>query len=80
MDITKVVELTSIKQTSNTLVLGANTTITKAMDIFTSVSTIKGFRYLARVRDHLDLVAHIAVRNVSNTLLKWGIIICTNLK
>lgn len=65
LDVSNVYELINYAVTDTTLVLGANTTLTKAMSIFETVSKSRGFKYLTQMRMHLDLVAHIPVRNVS---------------
>lgn len=48
------------------LVIGAGTTLTELMGIFQRWSTKSDFSYLAELYKHLDLVAHVPVRNVSN--------------
>lgn len=68
MDISSVSELTGYDFSNNQLVLGANITLTKAMSIFDSLSTKNGFQYLEQMRYHIDLVAHIPVRNVSQRI------------
>lgn len=48
------------------LVIGAGTTLTDLMDIFKNISKqMPEFSYLLKLYEHLDLVAHIPVRNVS---------------
>lgn len=66
IDISKVVELTTFNITNNTLTIGANITLTMAMNIFNSLSRTRGFGYLAQMSDHIDLVAHVPVRNVTD--------------
>lgn len=66
VDITKVYELINFTINNNVLILGANTTLTNTMEIFESLSKTTGFDYLSTIREHLDLVAHVAIRNVSN--------------
>ncbi|CAG9788277.1 unnamed protein product [Diatraea saccharalis] len=47
------------------LVVGAGTTLTDLMDIFLAISkTNEEFAYLQKFYEHLDLVAHIPVRNI----------------
>lgn len=65
IDITRVVELITYTIENNTLTLGANITLTQAMNIFDSLSQNNGFAYLSQMREHIDLIAHIPVRNVS---------------
>lgn len=51
------------------LVVGAGITLTDLMTLFKTVASKKeDFAYLQKLYDHLDLVAHIPVRNVSLTL------------
>ncbi|XP_048477717.1 probable aldehyde oxidase gad-3 [Plutella xylostella] len=56
------------------LVLGAGNTLAECMEIFDKVSTEEGFSYLRILREHLELVAHIPVRNIGtiggNLMLK----------
>lgn len=48
------------------LVLGAGMPLSEMMDLFLELSTKHGeFLYLKQFYDHMDLVAHIPVRNVS---------------
>lgn len=48
------------------LVVGAGITLTDLMTLFKTVAKEKeDFAYLQKLYDHLDLVAHIPVRNVS---------------
>lgn len=49
------------------LVVGAGTTLTNFMDILLSLAHQREeFSYLLKLYEHLDLVAHIPVRNVSD--------------
>lgn len=65
VDITKVAELTSFDINKDSLTLGANVTLAKAMSIFESSSKQSGFAYLEQMRYHIDLIANVPVRNVS---------------
>lgn len=47
------------------LVLGAGTTISETIEIFKTVANHDYFNYLNVFNEHLKLVAHIPVRNVS---------------
>lgn len=48
------------------LVVGAGTTLSELMEIFKEISKDDNdFAYLQKLNEHLDLVAHIPVRNVS---------------
>ncbi|XP_041981596.1 xanthine dehydrogenase/oxidase-like [Aricia agestis] len=46
------------------LVIGAGTTLTKVMEIFEDISEDEYFSYLKVLKAHLDVVAHIPVKNV----------------
>lgn len=64
IDITSVPELISHKVDTN-LILGANVALNDTMAIMSKVAKeIGGFWYLEKVAKHIDLVAHVAVRNV----------------
>lgn len=47
------------------LELGANLSLTEAMEVFTKVSTMDGFEYCKVLWDHFDVIANVPVRNVS---------------
>ncbi|CAH0400156.1 unnamed protein product [Chilo suppressalis] len=64
IDISSVQELKGHYIDQN-LIIGAGTTLTDLMDILLSVSkTNTEFAYLQKIYEHLDLVAHIPVRNI----------------
>lgn len=64
IDIAPVLELKTHFIDQN-LVLGAATTLTDTIDLFYKLSkTNEEFSYLAKLAEHLELVAHIPVRNV----------------
>lgn len=67
IDISDVSELKDYTIDRN-LVVGAGTTITELLRILNEVSRQDYFGYLKTLCDHLELVAHIAVRNVSRFL------------
>lgn len=69
IDVSRVIELTTFSEDSKTLTLGANTTLNQAMNIFKMFSNKSGFQYLRQMRDHIDLIAHVPVRNVSMRLV-----------
>lgn len=70
IDISGISELKGFVLDQN-LVLGAGTTLSEALDIFKSLSSQKqNFSYLEKLHDHIQLVAHIPVRNVSCSLVK----------
>lgn len=65
IDISSVRELKGYIMDVN-LILGAGVTLTEAMEIFEKLSSeSEDFAYLKEFCNHLDLVAHIPVRNVS---------------
>nr|CAI5836488.1 unnamed protein product [Callosobruchus analis] len=64
-DITSVKELISTYVDSSSLILGANTTLTKTVEIFNNAANeYPGFRYLRTIAEHILLVAHVPVRNI----------------
>lgn len=66
VDITGVVELTTYKQFDDCLSLGANMNLTDTMNLFRKVAKLNSkFAYLDKMATHIDLVAHVPVRNVS---------------
>nr|XP_023021560.1 indole-3-acetaldehyde oxidase-like [Leptinotarsa decemlineata] len=67
IDVTGVVELINYSVDNNTLTLGGNISLTKAMDIFQEISSQKTqFSYLSVLRDHIDLIASVPVRNIGS--------------
>lgn len=65
IDIKPIKELTGYYLDQN-LVFGAGITLTDLMEVFKDVSKAhEEFQYLYKLYEHLDLVAHIPVRNVS---------------
>lgn len=70
IDISGVSELKGYSFDQN-LIVGAITTLTEVLDIFEKVSTEKEdeFGYLKKLHDHIELVAHIPVRNVRDNLI-----------
>ncbi|XP_028031989.1 indole-3-acetaldehyde oxidase-like isoform X3 [Bombyx mandarina] len=44
--------------------LGAGLTLTETMDVFERWSTNEEYKYLLQLREHVDLVAHVPVRNI----------------
>ncbi|XP_069360030.1 uncharacterized protein [Maniola hyperantus] len=73
IDISGVSELKGYLIDQN-LVIGAGTTLTNFIGILKEVSAMKNFEYLRILIDHLELVAHVAVRNLGtiagNLMLK----------
>lgn len=67
IDINDVPALTEIKMTEH-LNLGGNVTLNNLMNACQKYSNKPGFGYLQKLHDHIDLVAHVAVRNVRTNL------------
>lgn len=66
IDVTGVAELISYNLNSTNLVLGGNMTLTNVMQLFYKLGAENPtqYSYLTLMADHLDLVAHIPVRNI----------------
>lgn len=65
MDILNVEELFHYEITSKKLILGANISMTSAMELFQRISKEnKNYQYLKKLADHIDLIANVPVRNV----------------
>lgn len=59
-------ELLNHEITNNELIIGANISLTEAMNIFNKLSEEKKkFKYLRKLAHHIDLIANVPVRNVS---------------
>lgn len=67
IDIGRVAELHVINKTPDTIILGANVSLTDAMAYFNKISLEKDspFAYTKVLADHIDLIANVPVRNVS---------------
>ncbi|XP_059045106.1 uncharacterized protein LOC131840908 [Achroia grisella] len=65
IDISDVTEIKGCFLDQN-LVIGAGNTLTELIDIFKTMSNEVYFEYLKKFYDHLQLVAHIAVRNLGS--------------
>lgn len=72
IDITAVQELRTNELDQN-LVVGAGLTLTEFMDILKEGSKVENFSYFEKLYNHIELVAHIPIRNVS---IKWMINFC----
>lgn len=48
------------------LVIGGNVNLTETMDILREASKLAGFEYCSHLVDHIDLIANVPVRNVSD--------------
>lgn len=64
IDITEIPDLIKYSVKEDTLVLGANISLNKTISIFYKMANDPSFSYLKKMADHIDLVAHVAVRNV----------------
>ena len=64
IDIHHINELRNCEYNEN-LEVGAGLTMTELMDILKTGAEQEGFEYLTKLYDHMDLVAHIPLRNVS---------------
>ncbi|CAG9788240.1 unnamed protein product [Diatraea saccharalis] len=73
IDITSISELKGHEFDQN-LMIGACTTLTEVIDIFENNSKKDNFAYLKKLKEHIDKIAHILVRNVGtiagNLMLK----------
>lgn len=65
-DVSRVFELKGYLIDQN-LVVGAGNTLTEFMEILKKLSDRENFEYVDVLIEHLELVANIAVRNVSIT-------------
>lgn len=79
IDISRVTELKGYTMDQN-LIIGAATTLSEMTDIFQKQSNEIYFQYLKQFLDHLQLVAHLPVKNVSvlnnNFIQSFTLIIC----
>ncbi|XP_066141648.1 uncharacterized protein [Euwallacea fornicatus] len=65
IDVTGVLELTTFVAQEDSLILGGNVSLTSTMEIFRNTSKKNSkFVYLDRLARHIDLVAHVPVRNI----------------
>uniref|UniRef100_A0A8D9F6H1 Indole-3-acetaldehyde oxidase n=1 Tax=Cacopsylla melanoneura TaxID=428564 RepID=A0A8D9F6H1_9HEMI len=65
IEIRNVKELRSISVQNECVHMGSATTLTEAMDYFETISkTNSNFEYMRTLKEHLDEVAHYAVRNI----------------
>lgn len=70
IDISDVGELKSHKL-DGSLILGGNMTLNETMKVFQQIAeTNSKFKYAAQMYQHMDLVAHMPVRNVRIILVK----------
>lgn len=68
-DIHAVPELKQHSITNEKVTLGANISLTEAMEIFQRAALNPGFEYCQQLREHFDLIANVPVRNVSILML-----------
>ncbi|XP_075144826.1 uncharacterized protein LOC142219935 [Haematobia irritans] len=64
IDLHSIRELHEYKLSKDTLVLGANLSLTDAMVALKEASKLEGFEYCAKVWNHFDLIANVPVRNM----------------
>lgn len=64
IDINAIGELKKHEISADKLTLGANLSLTEAMDIFTQASKQSGFEYCQQLWQHFDLIANVPVRNM----------------
>ncbi|CAG9763262.1 unnamed protein product [Ceutorhynchus assimilis] len=65
IDVTEVKELTTYTVLDTSLILGGNMNLTDTMSLFRKIARKnRKFVYLDKMADHLDLVAHVPVRNI----------------
>lgn len=67
IDISGVSELKGYYLDQNLVLLGG-TTLVDVLNIFKTLASKDGFQYLSILRNHLEEVAHVTVRNVSMLL------------
>ncbi|PZC72656.1 hypothetical protein B5X24_HaOG210767 [Helicoverpa armigera] len=63
IDVSSLQELKTVTYDQN-LIVGAGMTLTEFMDVLKTASETEFFGYLAKIYSHVDLVAHIPVRNL----------------
>lgn len=66
IDVNDVTELHRIQKEKNTLTLGANVTLSVAKTTFEKYANVSNFKYLKTLAEHIDQIATVPVRNVSN--------------
>ncbi len=69
IDITRVEALRNYSIGAN-VTLGGNMSLTETMEVLKKASMRSGFQYLRYCVDHIDLIANVPVRNVSERLNK----------
>ncbi|XP_039304251.1 xanthine dehydrogenase isoform X1 [Solenopsis invicta] len=66
IDINDIPDLRRIEKTNDYLVLGGNTSLSAALEAFQKYSSEDGFKYLRHLARHVDLIAHVPVRNIGS--------------
>ncbi|XP_017888813.1 xanthine dehydrogenase/oxidase-like isoform X2 [Ceratina calcarata] len=66
IDVNDVPDLRRIDKQNDTLTLGANCSLTVAMNTFEKYSNDKNFEYLQYLAKHIDLIASVPVRNIGS--------------
>lgn len=65
VDVQDVLELKNNRIIESSLCIGANTTLTNALDLFVRMAKEQPqLKYLKKLADHIDLIANVPVRNV----------------
>lgn len=65
IDITNVKELLVHSVNNDSLILGANMSLTETMNLFYKLGAENPkFSYLTKLADHIDVIANVPVRNV----------------
>ncbi|KAL6263816.1 hypothetical protein P5V15_003899 [Pogonomyrmex californicus] len=64
IDINDVPDLCHIQKTDENLTLGGNVSLRVMMETFQKYSSDAKFKYLRHLAEHIDLVAHVPVRNI----------------
>lgn len=67
ININAIADLKKHDLSKDKLTLGANLSLTEAMEIFTEAAKQPGFEYCQQLWQHFDLIANVPVRNVSST-------------
>lgn len=65
LDINDISDLHRVENDANGLILGGNVTLSVVKTTFKKLSKNNGFQHLQFMANHVDLIASVAVRNVS---------------
>lgn len=68
IDINGIADLKKHEITHDKLSLGAGLSLSETMDMFQKAAKETGFEYCQQLWEHFDLIAHVPVRNVSQTI------------